>query len=73
MDTADQTDDQPEANDPFELEGQRRLWLKCLTTLIAVRPAEFDQDARVQFALDRMQIAAAERIARICRSDLPPD
>jgi hypothetical protein len=52
---------------------QNRLWLRALVPLLQLRAQEADPSDRVQFALDRMHIAACERVARILRSDLPPD
>jgi hypothetical protein len=54
-------------------EAQRRLWLKALLPVLQARSSESDPSDRVQFALDMAAIAAADRIARICRSDLPAD
>lgn len=54
-------------------EVQNRLWIKALVPLLQLRSQETDPSGRVQLAIDLMYIAACERIARILRSDLPPD
>jgi hypothetical protein len=69
--------DDPETADAVsafvDAEIQNRLWLKTLVPLLQLRSQETDPSDRVQYALDLMYIAACERIARILRSDLPPD
>src|SRR5262245_33452507 len=66
--------EEPSAGDPlvlsFEIDIQQRLWLKAILPLIQLRSGEVDPNGRVQFAFDRMCIAACERISRILRSDL---
>jgi hypothetical protein len=59
---------------------QLRLWLKAVVPLLQLRTQETDTgiipglcSGRVQFAFDRMYVAACERIARILRSDLGSD
>ena len=52
-------------------ELQQRLWLKAIIPLLQLRSLESDPSDRVQFAFDQMHIAAAERVARLMRSDLP--
>jgi hypothetical protein len=59
---------------------QHRLWLKAVVPLLQLRTQETDTgivpgvcSGRVQFAFDRMYVAACERIARILRSDLGSD
>lgn len=50
-------------------------WLKRLRKITSVqheREIPFD-NAGVQIAYERMLISAFERMARICRNDLPPD
>jgi hypothetical protein len=56
-----------------DAEIRHRLWLRALVPLLQLRSQEPDPNDRVQFALDRMYVAACERVARILRSDLPPD
>jgi hypothetical protein len=51
-------------------EVQGRLWIRALIPLLQLRSHEPDPSNRVQFAFDRMHVAACERIARILRSDL---
>ena len=55
-------------------------WLKAVVPLLQLRTQETDTgvvpgvcSGRVQFAFDRMYVAACERIARILRSDLGSD
>ncbi len=59
---------------------QHRLWLKAVVPLLQIRTQETDTgiipglcSGRVQFAFDRMYVAACERIAHILRSDLGSD
>jgi hypothetical protein len=59
---------------------QHRLWLKAVVPLLQLRTQETETgvvpgacSGRVQFAFDRMYVAACERIARILRSDLGSD
>lgn len=56
-----------------DLDMQGRLWLRAVIALLEHRPSEPDQNGRVQFALDRLAVAACERATRILRSDLPAD
>ena len=49
---------------------QRRAWLKVITPLLQLRSHDTDPSPRVQLAYDLMAIAAAERAARLLRSDL---
>jgi hypothetical protein len=48
-----------------------RLWLRTCMELVKERKIETDPSSRVQFALDCMAIAAAERAVRILGADLP--
>jgi hypothetical protein len=50
-------------------EGDRQ-WLQSITTLLAQRSQESDPSPRVQFALDKMFIAACERVVRLLNGDL---
>lgn len=52
------------------IEARDRLWIKVIAPLLQAATADPDPNPRVQFALDRMRIAACERIARILSSDL---
>ncbi|WP_165253083.1 hypothetical protein [Paludisphaera soli] len=52
-------------------EAADRLWIRAIAPLLQPSSPEPDPNPRVQFALDRMRIAACERIARILASDLP--
>lgn len=54
----------------LDLEMQRRLWVRTLTAFMAARFHDEDPSPRVQLAYDLAHIAAAERLARIMRSDL---
>jgi hypothetical protein len=49
---------------------EQRLWLKALVPLLQLRRGDSDPSDRVQLALDFVAIAAAERICRLCRSDM---
>lgn len=51
-------------------EAQKRQWLRAIVPLLQLRSHESDPSDRVQFAFDRLFIAACERAARILRSDL---
>ena len=72
-------DDDPvetdEADDDFvryeAFEAQHRLWIKAVVPILQLRPHEVPQNVRLQYALDRLQIAACERLVRILSSDLP--
>ena len=56
--------------DELAADAQARLWVRALTPLLQLRSIESDPSARVQFALDKMHIAACERITRILGSDV---
>jgi hypothetical protein len=45
-------------------------WLEAITTLLAHRSQETDPSPRVQFAMDMMVIAAAERVTRLLNNDV---
>ncbi len=68
----DPTDDQTDEAliDAAADDAQRRLWLRAITALLQIRSIEPDPADRVQRALDRLWIAAADRAARILRSDM---
>jgi len=51
-------------------DAQARLWLRSITALLQSRPAEPDSDPKIQKALSRLWIAAADRAARILRADV---
>lgn len=70
-------DEQTTAEEKIECEAealdtavQDRLWLRMITHVLAARSAETDPCERVQKAIDRMIVAAAERAARILRADM---
>ncbi len=74
------TEDLAEADlaDPVECaaavlrdDSQSRLWLRAVLPILQARTNEPDPVNRVQYAYDRMYIAACERVSRILRSDLP--
>jgi hypothetical protein len=54
----------------IDYEVQQRLWLRAIIPLLQLRSQETDPSPRVQLAFDLMQIAAAERVGRLMRSDL---
>jgi hypothetical protein len=51
-------------------EVRNRLWLRAILPLLQPNPVDPDPNPRVQFAFDRMRIAACERAARILASDV---
>ena len=53
-------------------ETRNRLWLRAILPLLQPAPVDPDPNPRVQFAFDRMRIAACERAARILASDVEP-
>lgn len=69
-DEGEDADDRAIVEEYVDPDLQGRLWLKTLIPLLQLRSQETDPNGRVQFALDRMYIAACERIARILGSDL---
>lgn len=61
------------ADDPLDPIGLNdRLWLKALVPILHGLSDEPDANPRVQFAIDRLRIAACERAVRILSSDLAP-
>lgn len=56
-----------------DVELEKRLWLRSMGAILLNRIAESDKSGRVQYALDMLAIAAAERAVRICGSDLAGD
>lgn len=56
----------------YEIEAEKRLWLRSILPLLQLRSHDPDPSGRVQLAFDLMSIAACERVARILGSDLPP-
>mgnify|MGYP001153630044 FL=1 len=52
-------------------EVQNRLWIKAITPILQLRSPDAHGNVRVQFAFDRLQIAACERLTRLLASDLP--
>lgn len=69
-DQAELDEDRDLAVDDAADEGQHRLWVRALVPLLQLRTQETDPSPRVQLALDRMIVAACERMTRICGSDL---
>jgi len=66
----DQVDDQIDAAAD---DAQQRLWLRAVTAsadTLGKMPEAAVIDYRVRYAIDMALIAAAERIGRLCRSDL---
>ena len=53
------------------IEAQNRLWIKAITPILQLRTPDAQGNVRVQFAFDRLQIAACERLTRILSADLP--
>ena len=51
-------------------ESQARLWLRAITPVLQMRSTDSDPSDRVQYAFDKMHIAACERITRILGSDV---
>jgi hypothetical protein len=68
---ADDLDKDSATQAALDLERDNRLFLRAATPLLQARTHESDPSDRVQFALDQAHIALCERLARICRSDLP--
>ncbi len=69
-DTAEPTaDDMIDA--ALDYEAQQRLWLRAIGDLVAKRAKTTDPSDRVQFALDMLFVAAAERGVRILGNDVP--
>ncbi|APW59207.1 hypothetical protein [Paludisphaera borealis] len=70
------TDETENADDDFvqyeAFEAQNRLWIKAIVPVLQVRMHDAQHNGRLQYALDRLQIAACERLTRILSSDLPP-
>lgn len=54
----------------LDAEAERRLWVETLVPVIGLWRSGSHPSGRVQFALDLMRIAACERLARLCNSDL---
>ena len=67
-------DTEPVADDAVsqanDFETQKHLWIQTLVPVLQARNPEKDSSDRVQFAFDMMFVAVADKIARICRSDL---
>lgn len=62
-----------EMDDPLDSIGiSDRLWLRTILQIIQASTNESHPNPRVQFALDRVQIAACERAMRVLSSDLTP-
>lgn len=56
-----------------QLDTERRLWVRSLTPLLALRSRESDPSDRVQLALDLMMISACDRIRELLRGEIPSD
>lgn len=56
------------------MERNDRAWLRTLYPYVelAVKPNQAEVHTRVRHAMNDAAIAACERVARICRSDLAP-
>ncbi len=54
-------------------DSQRRLWLRAIMPILQMQSHDPRPCDRVQFAFDRLHIAACERATRILRSDLSGD
>lgn len=74
----DETDDETRAEIPDDdfvryeaFEAQNRLWIRAIAPIVQLRAPDARGNARVQFAFDRLQIAACERLVRLLSSDLP--
>jgi len=55
------------------IEAEKREWLKACRKIMAGRTHDSDPSSRVQFAADLVYVAAAERAARLLRSDMPDE
>ncbi len=72
-DEPDGTDEVEELAEAYDFEENNREWLLAIAPIVtAGYSTEPNVDRRVQYALDMLVIAAAERATRILRSDLPP-
>ncbi len=77
-DTADtEPSPEPEPDSQVELavpvqddDASSRAWVDSIVALLAGRAAEQDDNEKLQRALDRMYVAAAQRLERIMRSDI---
>jgi hypothetical protein len=54
----------------LDAEAERRLWIETLVPVVGLWRSGSHPSGRVQLALDLMHIAACERLARLCNSDL---
>jgi hypothetical protein len=54
----------------LDAEAERRLWIETLVPVVGLWRPGSHPSGRVQLALDRMHIAACERLTRLCNSDL---
>jgi hypothetical protein len=74
--TVDESEDAEVLADGFihyeTAEVQNRLWIKAIVPILQLRSRDAHVNVRVQYALDRLHIAACERLTRILASDLPP-
>lgn len=61
-----------ELAEAYNFEENGRKWLRAIGAVLNSYATDSATDRRVQYALDDLSIAAAERACRILRSDLPP-
>ncbi len=54
----------------LQCEAQQRLWVKTLAPLLELRRGDDNCSDPVRFARELVQIAAAQRLCRILRTDL---
>jgi hypothetical protein len=54
----------------LDAEAERRLWIETLVPVVGLWRSGSHPSGRVQLALDLMHIAACERLARLCNSDM---
>jgi hypothetical protein len=47
-----------------------RLWIRTIAAILQIAPVDPLPNPRVQFAFDRLQVAACERAVRILSSDV---
>jgi hypothetical protein len=74
-DSDDGNDDtRDDVTELFELEAQKRLWVRTISAYLQTRTHESDPSGRVQLACDLAQIAACEAMARLMNQVCPrPD
>jgi len=51
--------------DALDCEHQRRLWVRTITAVLALRSHDSDPSGRVQLAYDLLHVAACEAVCRL--------